>query len=130
MTVCFVITAALLLLFVVTVVASVETVHHTLLFYSSSFLFNSLPFPDFSRKYWSVLQSDYSSVFFNFIEIHRHRVKMVVFMLYSLLNFSLLSISCLPLLYFLFFMKFSIALIFLLFHTFSHSVNFIFNYII
>ena len=54
----------------------------TVLFYSSSFLFNSLPFPAFSRKYWSVLQSDYFSVSLNFIEIHHHQVKMVVFMLY------------------------------------------------
>ena len=105
--VCFVITAALWPSFAVTVVVSVETVHDALSIPLSEvqapvslILYHFLLF----RLNIEMYQTQNSAVSLNFSEIHHHRLKMLIFMLYSLPNFPLLSISSLLLL--LFFLSF------------------------
>ena len=99
--VCFVITAALWPSFVVTVVVSVETVHDALPFPASEvqapvslILCHFLLF----RINIEVYQIQNSSVSLSFWEIHHHHLKMLV-----LCFTPLLSISCLLLLFFLFY---------------------------
>ena len=128
-TVCFAITAALWPSFAVIVVESVETVHDALSFPASEvqapvslILCHFLLF----HVNIEVYQTQNSSVSLNFLEIHHHQSKMLIFVLYFLLNFPLLPISCLLLLLFLFFLFFWIFLL----SKFSHSINYIFGCII